>query len=45
VLVLVVLALLIGRSEGGGQAPRYLTWLAAALAVVIVAVRAYARRR
>ena len=45
VVVLVAFAFVLGRSATGGQAPRYITWVAAALAVLIVGVRAYARRR
>jgi len=43
-VLLLALALFIARSPAG-EAPRYLTWVAAAIAVVIVALRAYARRR
>ena len=46
VVVLVAFAFVLGRSATvGGQAPRYITWVAAALAVLIVGIRAYARRR
>ena len=41
---LVVLALYLGRLPTG-QAPRALTWAVVAVAVVVVALRAYARRR
>ena len=40
----VLLALYMGRTPTG-QAPRFITWLAVAIAVVIVGLRAYARRR
>jgi uncharacterized membrane protein YvbJ len=42
--LLVLLALYMGRLPTG-QTPRYITWVAVAVAVVIVALRAYARRR
>ena len=42
--LLVLLALYMGRTPTG-QAPRFITWLAVAIAVVIVGLRAYARRR
>lgn len=42
--LLVVLALYMGRMPGG-QAPRYVTWIAVAVAILVVGLRAYARRR
>jgi uncharacterized membrane protein YvbJ len=42
--LLVVLALYMGRTPSG-DTPRLVTWIAVALAVVLVAVRAYLRRR
>ena len=42
--LLVVLALYMGRLTGG-DTPKLVTWAAVAIAVVIVALRAYARRR
>ena len=42
--LLVVLALFMGRVPAG-ETPRYVTWAAVGVAVVIVALRAYARRR
>jgi uncharacterized membrane protein YvbJ len=43
-VLLLVLALYMGRASTG-ETPRYITWVSVALAVVIVALRAYARRR
>ena len=43
-VLLVLLALFMGRASAG-EAPRYVTWIAVAVAVVVVALRAYARRR
>ena len=43
-MLLVVLALYMGRVPAG-ETPRLLTWVAVAIAVVVVALRAYARRR
>ena len=42
--LLVLFALYLGRIATGG-APRLVTWVAAAIAVVVLALRAYARRR
>jgi hypothetical protein len=42
--LLVVLALYMGRTPSG-DAPRLVTWIAVGFAVVLVAVRAYMRRR
>ena len=42
--LLVVLALYMGRISAG-DTPRYVTWLAVAVAVIVVGLRAYARRR
>ena len=42
--LLVLLALYMGRVPSG-QTPRVVTWIAVAIAVVIVGLRAYARRR
>ena len=42
--LLVVLALFMGRAPAG-ETPRYVTWIAVAIAVVVVGLRAYARRR
>jgi len=42
--LLVVFALYLGRIASG-EAPRILTWVAAGVALVVVALRAYARRR
>jgi zinc-ribbon domain len=42
--LLVLLALYLGRVPSG-ETPRLVTWAAVAVAVVIVALRAYARRR
>jgi hypothetical protein len=42
--LLVVFALYLGRIASG-EAPRILTWAAAGVALVVVALRAYARRR
>jgi len=42
--LLVLLALYMGRVSTGG-APRLVTWIAVAVAVIVVALRAYARRR
>ena len=42
--LLVLLALYMGRLSTSG-APRLVTWVAVAVAVIIVALRAYARRR
>jgi hypothetical protein len=44
VAVLAILALYLGRTETGGT-PRFVSWIAVAAAVVIVGIRAYARRR
>jgi uncharacterized membrane protein YvbJ len=44
VLLLVLLALYLGRIPSG-DTPRIVTWIAVAIAVVIVGLRAYARRR
>jgi hypothetical protein len=43
-VLLVVLALYMGRAATG-EASRAVTWIVVAVAVVIVALRAYARRR
>jgi hypothetical protein len=43
-ILLVIVALYVGR-VAAGEAPRVLSWVAAAIAVVVVALRAYARRR
>jgi len=43
-VLLVLLALYMGRTPSGG-APRLVSWVAVALAVVIVSARAYLRRR
>ena len=43
-VLLVVMALYMGRASVG-ETPRSLTWLAVAVAVIVVALRAYARRR
>jgi uncharacterized membrane protein YvbJ len=42
--LLVVLALFMGRASTG-ETPRYVTWIAVAVAVLVVGLRAYARRR
>lgn len=42
--LLVVLALFMGRASAG-DTPHYVTWIAVAVAVLVVALRAYARRR
>jgi uncharacterized membrane protein YvbJ len=42
--LLVLIALYMGR-VATGDAPRYVTWVGVAVAVVVVALRAYARRR
>jgi hypothetical protein len=42
--LLVVLALYMGRAPAG-DTPRLVSWIAVALAVVLVAARAYLRRR
>ena len=42
--LLVVLALFMGRAPAG-ETPRYVTWLIVAVAVIVVGLRAYARRR
>ena len=42
--LLVVLALYIGRVPSG-QSPRFLSWIVVAFAVLLVATRAYLRRR
>jgi uncharacterized membrane protein YvbJ len=42
--LLVVLALFMGRAPAG-ETPRYVTWMIVAVAVVVVGLRAYARRR
>ena len=42
--LLVLLALFLGRAPAG-DTPRYITWIAVAVAVVVVGLRAYARRR
>jgi len=43
-VLLVVMALYMGRASAG-ETPRALTWAAVAVAVIVVALRAYARRR
>ena len=43
-ILLVVLALYMGRAPYGGT-PRLVSWAAVAIAVVVVALRAYVRRR
>ncbi len=43
-VLLVVAALYMGRAASG-EAPRVLSWIAVGIALVIVALRAYARRR
>ncbi len=42
--LLVLLALYMGRAPAGA-APRYVTWVAVAIAILVVGLRAYARRR
>ncbi len=42
--LLVLLALFMGRATAA-DTPRYVTWIAVAVAVLVVALRAYARRR
>ena len=42
--LLVLLALYLGRVPSG-ETPRLVTWVAVAIAVVVVALRAYSRRR
>jgi uncharacterized membrane protein YvbJ len=42
--LLVLLALAIGRTSSGGMS-RTVTWAGVAVAIVVVALRAYARRR
>ncbi len=42
--LLVVLALYMGRAASG-EAPRYVSWIAVGVALVIVVLRAVARRR
>jgi uncharacterized membrane protein YvbJ len=44
VVLLVAFTLFVGRTDAG-DAPRFFSWAVAAIAVVIVALRAYARRR
>jgi len=44
IALLAVLALYMGRISSG-ETPRYVTWAAVAVAVIIVGLRAYARRR
>jgi uncharacterized membrane protein YvbJ len=44
IALLIILALYLGRVPSG-QAPRAVSWVAVALAVVIVGARAYMRRR
>jgi hypothetical protein len=43
-VLLVLLALYMGRMSTG-DTPRYLTWIAVGVAVLVVGLRAYARRR
>ena len=43
-ILLVVLALFLGRTASG-TTPKSVTWAVVAIAVIIVALRAYARRR
>ena len=43
-VLLVLLALYMGRLSTG-ETPRIVTWVAVAIAVVVVGLRAYARRR
>ncbi len=42
--LLVLAALYMGRASAG-ETPRYVTWAAVAVAILVVALRAYARRR
>lgn len=42
--LLVIAALFMGRASAG-ETPRYITWIAVAIAIVVVGLRAYARRR
>ena len=42
--LLVLMALYMGRASAG-ETPRYVTWIAVGVAVLVVALRAYARRR
>jgi len=42
--LLVVLALFLGRASAA-EMPRYVTWIVVAIAVAVVGLRAYARRR
>ena len=43
-VLLVILALYMGR-VATGEVPRVVTWIAVAIAVLVVSLRAYARRR
>jgi len=43
-ILLVILALYLGRVPSG-ETPRLVTWAAVAIAVLVVALRAYVRRR
>ncbi len=43
-VLLVLLALFLGRASAA-ETPRYITWIAVAVAVLVVGLRAYARRR
>jgi uncharacterized membrane protein YvbJ len=43
-VMLVIAALYMGRASAG-ETPRYITWVAVAVAVLVVGLRAYARRR
>jgi len=42
--LLVVMALFMGRA-GAAETPRYITWGGVAIAILVVGLRAYARRR
>jgi len=43
-VLLVLLALFLGRAPAG-ETPRYVTWVVVIVAVLVVGLRAYARRR
>jgi hypothetical protein len=43
-VMLVIAALYMGRASAG-ETPRYVTWVAVTVAVLVVGLRAYARRR
>jgi len=45
IILLAGIALYLSRTEGGGSAPAYYSWIAVAAGLLIAGIRAYLRRR